>query len=521
MTARIDSALLARFQTLTAPLREVSVPLPRLEPGQVLRGRVLAVRGSQILIALLGEHIAAESPLPVQVGQVLDLVVRKVQPDRMTLEIALETDSATRAHQAFTDQDVTQLLAEQRLAADPINLLIARALIRQALPVINRIVLAARNALSFIRTPTAEEADAAIFLMVRDLPVTPQSLELAQAALRQPNGLGVGVQTLATQLVELILLTAQDSTLAALPRPLFALAQQVLQDLPLLMPDHAGGQASAALIRQVLDQTGTPTEARLARLLTEPDTVVSPPDRSTDWTSIHLPATKTEAVIITPLPASEDHPELAQADTRHTLPSPTQRRPQEATYDFRQQLARLDDTLAHAAAELPHHHTAVPTLHALQTTIRELISVIEANQLTNAGMPPPNQVHGYYLFHLPIAAAGQDATDTAEVRLYYQQQDRHKRVNPDNAHLAFLLQMSSLGSVDIHVDLYRKHLRCRIECSRQDATNLFQESSHELEGRLQQIGYTVDSIRSVTTRSADAPVEGESSPSLFKIDVQA
>ncbi|MCZ7626229.1 MAG: hypothetical protein M5R38_10890 [Candidatus Methylomirabilis sp.] len=174
MTARIDSALLARFQTLTAPLREVSVPLPRLEPGQVLRGRVLAVRGSQILIALLGEQIAAESPLPVQVGQVLDLVVRKVQPDRMTLQIALETDSATRAHQAFTDQDVTQLLAEQRLAADPINLLIARALIRQALPVTNRIVLAARNALSFIRPPTAEEADAAIFLMVRISPLHPR-----------------------------------------------------------------------------------------------------------------------------------------------------------------------------------------------------------------------------------------------------------------------------------------------------------------------------------------------------------
>jgi hypothetical protein len=94
-------------------------------------------------------------------------------------------------------------------------------------------------------------------------------------------------------------------------------------------------------------------------------------------------------------------------------------------------------------------------------------------------------------------------------------------VDPEKAHLAFLLQLSRLGSVELHVDLYRKHLRCRIECSRQEAADLFHQSSSELEERLHDIGYVVDAIHSVTIRSPVARSEQPSTSGLFKIDLQA
>lgn len=519
---RIDSTLVARISALTVPLSGAIAPLRRFDPGQVLHGRVLAVRGSQVMISLLGEQISAESLLPLRVGQVLDLVVHETRPDRITLRIATEVGGKAPVLQPFTDQDVGELLVEQHLPTDPTNTLIVRSLIRNMLPITNANVLAIGHALSFIETPTAEDVDAALFLIARELPVTPQSLKLAKSALLQPNSLGTRVQALATQLVELLLRPVREGAAVGLPRPLLALAQQVLQDLPLLLPDQAQGRTLASLIRQVLDQIATPTEARLARVLREPGVVLLRPDPPVDQTTTRSPDTgAAHTVIIEPPPITDGYTDTAQADGHHVLPASWQRRTQDASHDFRQQLALLEDTLVHAITELPARHTAVATLHELQATIRELISTMEADQLTNAGTPPPTQAQGYYLFHLPIATVGQDTTDTAEVRIYYQQRDRTKQVDPENAHLAFLLQMNWLGPVDVHVDLYRTHLRCRIECSRQEATELFRESSHELEERLQDIGYVVDSIRTATIAGSEVRTDREAMLPLSRIDIQA
>lgn len=500
-----------------------SATLRRLEPDQRLQGRVLAVQGSQIVIALLGERITAESRLSLQIGQLLDLVVREVRPDRVTLQIAQETEGTMPILQPLTDQGLRDLLVAQHVQADPTNLLIARALIRNALPITSTIVLTARHALLFIDAPPAADVDAAIFLMAKDLPVTPQSLDLAKDALLQPDSLGARVQTLATQLVELLSQPTPEGATPVLPRPLLALAQRVLQDLPLVLPDQARGQALAALIRQVLDQIGTPTEARLARLLEEPRTVSSCPNQPAGPARAQPSAAgAARAVLIeSPPRASEGQPDIAQGEGHQALPVLPRLQSQEMAHDFRQQLVLLKDTLALVASEFPRDHSGAPPLHQLQTTIREVISMVEREQLANAGLPPPTQAQGYYLFHLPIATVGQDATDTAEVRIYYQQRDRTKQVDPENAHLAFLLTMSRLGPVAVHVDLYQKHLRCRIECVRQDATDLFQQSSHELKERLKDIGYVVDAIHSATARSPEMRSEPPATSNLFTIDVQA
>jgi hypothetical protein len=181
----------------------------------------------------------------------------------------------------------------------------------------------------------------------------------------------------------------------------------------------------------------------------------------------------------------------------------------------------MNDALSKTTTGLPAHHPLTPLLQELQFTIHEMISMVEAEQLSNAGLPPPTEPQGYYVFNLPITVAGQDTTDTAEVRIYYQQRDHTKRIDLENAHLAFLLEMSHLGSVDVHVDLYQKHLRCRIECANREATDLFQESSSELQEQLQEIGYVVDSIRSVISRPAETHTEHAVAPKLSRIDVRA
>lgn len=516
MTVWIDSTLITRLPAINSPLGQVDAPTRPLDLGQLIQGRVLTVRGSQAVISLLGEQIAVESRLPLQIGQVLDLVVREIRPGRITLQVTRETEEGALVNHVITDRDMGDLLASQRLPPDSTNLLIARTLIRNSMPITNALVMGTRNALSFIDVPTAEEMEAAIYLLLKDLPVTPQSLELAKVSLLSPNNLGARVQELTAQLSELLAQTAQDSAVSILPRSLMDLMRQVLQDLPQLVPDHTKSQTFAALLPQVLDQIATPTESRLARLI-ENDALI-PSGRE----ALLPPTTAKETVIIEPQrQPSGEHPSVVQEDGRQALPATIRHPLLEVSRDFRQQLTLFNDELAQAAAELPLHHRVAPLLQELQVTIREMLTIVEAEQLSNAGMPPPTQAQGYYAFHLPVAAPGQHATETAEVRVYYHGGQSNKRVDPENAHLAFLLEMSRLGSVEVHVDLYQKHLRCRIECANREATDLFQESSSELQERLQAIGYVVDSIRSVISRPTETRTERSVAPTLSRIDVRA
>lgn len=513
MTVWIDSTLITRLPAINSPLGQVDAPTRPLDLGQLIQGRVLTVRGSQAVISLLGEQIAVESRLPLQIGQVLDLVVREIRPGRITLQVTRETEEGALVNHVITDRDMGDLLASQRLPPDSTNLLIARTLIRNSMPITNALVMGTRNALSFIDAPTAEEMEAAIYLLLKDLPVTPQSLELAKASLLQPNNLGARVQELTAQLRELLAQTAQDSAVSMLPRSLLDLVRQVLQDLPQLVPDHTKSQTFTVLLPQLLDQIATPTESRLARLI----------ENDPSWRETLLPPTtaKGTGIIEPQRQPSGEHPSVVQEDGRQALPATIRHPLLEVSRDFRQQLTIFNDELAQAAAELPLPHRVTPLLHGLQVTIREMLTIVEAEQLSNAGMPPPTQAQGYYAFHLPVAAPGQHTTETAEVRVYYHGGQSNKRVDPENAHLAFLLEMSRLGSVEVHVDLYQKHLRCRIECANREATDLFQESSSELQERLQAIGYVVDSIRSVISRPAETRTERSVAQTLSRIDVRA
>lgn len=508
MTTRIDPSLLARIPGPTAPWSRSGTPLYSFNLNQALQGRVLSVHGNQSMISLQGEQIAVESLLPLHVGQLLDLIVREVRPDRVTLQVVHKLSNATPTFRLIADQDMSDLLHSQQVIPDRANLLIARALINNSLPITKALVMDTRKALSFIETPTKEEIDAAIYLLLKDLSVTPESLELAKGALLQPNNLGVRVQTLAVQLIELLTQTVPGSTVSTLPRHLLTLIQQALHDLPLLVPDQTQGRAFAALVQQVVDQIATPTEHRLTRLIETPTRIPAGPDTRSPT------AAKESATVDLQSPPSEDH--LLQE-----LPVLIRRRPLEVTRNLRLQLAFLDDELVRAATDLPRQHPIASLLKELHATIRDMLTVVEAEQLSNAGMPQPTQAQGYYVFHLPVAASGQDTTDTAELRLYYQRQHHGKRVDPENAHLALLLQMSHLGAVDVHVDLYHKRLRCRIDCTNQETAELFDHSSSELEERLEAVGFIVDSIRTMIVERSNAHSERDTMPSLFKIDIRA
>lgn len=595
MALTIDLSLPASIPGITKPADRAGGLVPRIGVDQLLEGRVLAVRGRQALISLWGEQIVAESLLPLQVGQVLRLVVREVRPDRITLQVApdYETGGGAPDLHGVTERDVSELLATQRVPTDRTALLIARTLLRSSLPITGALVLAARNALSFIETPSQHDADAAIFLALRSLPVTPESLEVAKGALVQQNNLGAQMQALATQLRNLLARTQTGDAPAPLPPPLLAVLQETLHGLPRLVPDQPLTPAFPALVLGVLDRIATPTEHRLALFLGEaapvPQGLETQAPVAEDPLRAGLPnlASARRPDVISPnpsagqekatraltgLPTEEDFPSAAaplaarrpfpeewavigprgperaaqaasdqesvgpgsQRDAasslserlhpqygREDLPGLTPRHRGELARDFRQQLARLNAELALAGAELPRHHPVAPLLHQLQVTVHEMISMVEAEQLTNAGLPQLNQAQGCYVFHLPVAGPDQDTTDTAEVRVFYRREDPNKRVDPESASLAFLLEMSRLGPVEVHVDLYQKHLRCRIECSNGDATEPLRKSSPELKARLQAAGYIVDAIRTTLARPTGTPSKDGSMPSLFQIDLRA
>lgn len=520
MTTAINPTLLACISTLHSSADRLS-SLIRLNSDQLLHGRVVAVRGSQIVISLLGEQLTAESSLPLTVGQTVALTVREVRPGRIVLQMAQEPGAEQSICRPITDQDLGDQLTAQHLPADPTNLLIARALLRNSLPVANATVSAARHALSFLQTPTADDVNAAIQLLARKLPVTRESLDLAKSALLQTNHLGDRVRTLVTQLITLVNQAEQieaGGTVAMPPRQILELSRQFLRESPLLIPDHSHNPTFAAFIRQALDQIATPTEHRIAQLLDE-----NARAQTAQGSQLSAAPTK-ETIIIEPprLPSNERQVLAPPGKTTHEAPDgSTQHYPAEAIRDFRQQLATLNDALTRTSAELPARHPLSSLLQELPVSIREILSMVEAEQLSNAGQPLPTQPQGFYAVNLPIRAFDQDAIDTAELRIYYQQRDRTKHIDPDNAHLAFLLEMSHLGSVEVHVDLYQKHLRCRIECVNREAIDLFQQSSSELQEHLQDVGYTVDSVHTVLTAGSHVESECTSIPSLSTIDIRA
>lgn len=537
MAARINPSLTEQILILSAVPSQAQPLIRRLALGQLLEGRVLAVRGRQAVLSLLGEQIATETLLPLKVGQVLRLMAREVQPNRITLQVISETEGGTVDFRLPTDQDLANLLAAGRTPADPMNLLIASTLFRQSLPLTRDLVLTIRSALSFIETPTAKDLEAAIFLVLRALPVTPQSLELAKRADLAPNTLGTQVQLLTGQLRDLFARTERGADAAPL-RSLLVAAQETLQELPQLAADRPLNPPLPTLVFQLMDRIGTPTERRLARLFQEDGSVASETE-----TPPPIPVAEREPGTAGPRGSAQADLGVAEravpgrVHQRHHDAAPTlseQLRPAaedqglpltrqhraEIMRDFRQQLAFLNDELAEAAL-LPRQHPASSLLQELLVTVRDLMSTVEVEQLSNAGRPPPTQAQGCYVFHLPVTVPGQHTTETAEVRVYYHGGQSNKRVDPENTHLAFLLEMSRLGSVEVHVDLHKNHLACRIECSNGEAAELFQESSSELQERLQETGYSVDSIRSVISRQAEACSEHSVAPSLSQIDIRA
>lgn len=593
MAANIDPFLPGLIPALPTTRDKAGPLIRRIGVDQVFQGRVLAVRGSQVLISLEGELIAAESLLPLQIGQTLRMVVREIRPERITLQVAPEVQGGADPR-ALTDQDVSELLTAQRVPTDATTLLIARTLLNTSLPITRELVLAARDALSFAETPNPQDVEAVIFLVLRALPVTPQSLELAKSALGQQNIIGLQIQALASQLRDLLAQTKAGDPAAILLRPLLASVQETLEGLPQLVPDQSPSHLVPALVVEVLDRIATPTEHRLARFLGEtdalPEGVERQPADAGDDTShglldrasekrpevarpdpsdtgqeeaMHAPAgLPVEENVPTPAPpAPGPRPfqeewagivprgnggveqvarergafgpatpldaaltlseELRPEFRAERLPALTPQHRWELGRDFRQQLSRLNAELAQAAADLPRHHAMTSLLHQLQVTVRGMMSMVEAEQLSNAGLPPPNQAQGYYVFHLPVASLAQDVTDTAEIRIYYKRGHPDKRVDPENAHLAFLLELSHLGMVDVHVDLFQKHLRCRIECSNGESTELFNQSSPELQERLQQAGYIVDSICSTVARPPERFSDRRSTGGMFRIDIRA
>jgi hypothetical protein len=580
-------ALITTWDTAEPLIRRIGV-------DQGLQGRVLAVRGSRVLISLLGERITAETLLPLHIGQTLRLVVREIRPERITLQVEPEVREGVPDPRALTDQDLSELLSAQQVPADATTLLIARTLLDKSLPVTGELILAARDALSFAGTLNPQDVEAVIFLALRALPVTPQSLELAKGALEQQNIIGFQIQALASQLRDLLAQTKAGDPTAILLRPLLASAQETLEGLPQVALDQSPGHLVPALVAEVLDRIATPTEHRLARVLGEADVlpkgVETQPANAGDDASrglldrasgkqpefprpdpsdtgpqeaMHapagLPVEEDVPIPAPPTPGPRPFPEewpgfapqgnggaervarergpfgpdtprdatltlsqgLRPEFQRERLPKLTTQHVWELARDFRQQLARLNAELAQAAADLPRHHAMTSLLRKLQMTVRGMMSMVEAEQLNNAGLPPPNQAQGYYVFHLPVAHLAQDVTDTAEIRVYYQRGHPNKRVDPESAHLAFLLQLSHLGTVDVHVDLFQKHLRCRIGCSTGEISELFNQSSPELQERLQEAGYIVDSIRSAVARPTEQFSERRPMRRGFQIDIRA
>jgi hypothetical protein len=162
-----------------------------LRVGQELLAEVLSADADtgQALLSLAGRHVTAQVPPGLEEGQVLRLAVAQIGAERLVLRLAgasRQTMGETTASDAGHPLDPAVLLAELDLPNTPELRAAVHALVARGQPLAREALLAVRSAFAGQPGDAAENAQAALDLLLHDLPVTPRSLVLARTALTQP-----------------------------------------------------------------------------------------------------------------------------------------------------------------------------------------------------------------------------------------------------------------------------------------------------------------------------------------------
>lgn len=362
-----------------------------------------------------------------------------------------------------------------------------------------------------------------VWLMVQGLPVTPETLALASAALSEGEPLPAPAAPAAlpaTALPSLARAAAAwvDRELAGLPAAARGPAQSLLALLVELAPAHNAARellpTLARRLSRLAEALATPTEAKLVRLL--PPAAASgapaPPGRNGEH----------------PLVPGDGpaEPVLSEAPVRaRGMDLPSAGRSEETAPVLGRLPARLDDvrllvheTLTALGAERvdrgePARAGSVRRPELVEALSR-LATGIEFAQLANAASNQPGDERATFWLPLPLPPGPGDQPPALAVTRWRETDDETAALH---LRASVSLTLEHLGDLAITLDLADAHLRCQVRAPAPTVA-VVEAALDELADCLAGLGYTVDVGTSV---SAEPLVHSLAAPAPRRLDCRA
>ncbi|MDE3074946.1 MAG: flagellar hook-length control protein FliK [Chloroflexota bacterium] len=211
-----------------------------------------------------------------------------------------------------------------------------------------------------------------------------------------------------------------------------------------------------------------------------------------------------------PTPAS-DPPPLPRLELPANRPEGVQ-----SQLTARQLLAHLEQSIASDQLS----PAQLPVAASLRDSLQQLVQVVQFHQLQNVAGAGPNAGLGYLTFPIPL---GDGRTFTsAELRVSYREGTRGRRIDPEDVHLVFQLDMAHLRRVTISLHVHHRQMSCAMEAETAEVERLLSGASPELRTSLEGLGYAVQPIRCALgpSRGRASSASARPGPGPGQVDVQ-
>ncbi|MBI2941021.1 MAG: flagellar hook-length control protein FliK [Chloroflexi bacterium] len=522
MAMDLRAILRTRDVTLTPRIGEGVADLG-LTVDQTVEGRVVQSTDNRALIRLAGRELLAQTRATLQPGELVQLQVRDVRPDRVILQIVGRGEGQGTLR-ALGEADLARLLEGQGLVPGRDNLLIARALIGAGLPIDRQVMERLAGELARAGGNPEADADTAAYLRARNLPITQATLALARAHLARPNALAEDIRTIGQQLT--VLLDTLDASAPDAPSDAFSDSSS--SDVaPRNAVSRPGAQPAGEAGPAVPGSAGPAHEAgnhALARL----------PQLARDLLAALPVVSSTEARGSVELaPRLQQLVDALGTSLEHRLEqlgqSPDQPEAAGLDRDLRALLAQVIEGLdAELAAPRETSRPPQQQLQTLRDATAGLLQAVEHQQMANAA-EPSRPAENYYLLQIPIAAPGARGSgqpaELAELRIFRRQHGAGQ-IDADNAHVVFRFDLQHLGPTEVDLLIRNRRVGCRISSATPEISHFIDERRGELEQGLAGLGYAVADLRCTTTPSPAAsataqPAAAMAPTRVLKIDLRA
>ncbi len=234
----------------------------QLSAGQEMFATILSMVDDHVMLDMgNGQRLTAtvQTDQPLQPGQVIQLQVTEASQNLVTLRLMPPGASTGQESQAA----INQFLQSIGVPDDAFNRQALMALMADAQPVTVEGLDELRTLAQSLQSATPEDVRAIVYLLARDLPVTPAMVDVVRQGLsggNDPVALGDRARDLASQLSSLLSATSSETDTGGLDADLRQLLTQ--------LPAPTGGQPpSPAGLRSAMEQLISTVEHELSKLI--------------------------------------------------------------------------------------------------------------------------------------------------------------------------------------------------------------------------------------------------------------